>query len=582
MSSVYLDDLFLENINKDEIKTVFELGSRDLVDSSKIVEYYGCDIYSFECNPDCIKECRKNLNNFSDETKSKIHLIEKAVSLKNENVTFYPFDLEKFNNMGASSMFKIDFGMRNQDGIRLDSFIQENKIDKIDMLCIDLQGYELNAIKSMEHYLNNVKYIITECSIENTYIGGATFIELYEYLKSYGFKYVCSNKYNYNFPELNKKGYSEFDALFIRSNNDDDFIYLLKNKTSEELILIAESGVDSKIEKKIYENIYELNENDDSYFYSCYKLGCISNDIDEKIKYFLNGIKVNTKRLECYYKLMMYYYDKNDYRKAAGWGLMAPTCRNVDPGYLLPDIPIYNALFDINLSVACYYSGYYEEGYKACKRTIESTADNSQYYKLAHENLKFFDSKINFSINEPPRQELIVIENFYPDPESVRNNAINMVFDVKGNYPGQRTKPFFHLGIKEKFESIIGRPIVYWPTDNYNGSFQWVTENDKSWIHRDQTLWSAIIFLTPNPPKDGGTIIYVHKPTNKSYAGTDEIEKQMGNSTYTPEDWEILDRIGNNFNRCILFRGKRCHMSDRYFGTDLTNARLFQTFFFND
>jgi hypothetical protein len=361
-----------------------------------------------------------------------------------------------------------------------------------------------------------------------------------------------------------------------------DFSSLLNNKTSKELILIAGSCLNSDIEKKIYKSVYDLNENDDNYFYSCYKLGCISTNFDEKFKYFLDGIKVNTKRLECYYKLMMYYYEKNEFRKAAGWGLMAPTCRNIDSEYLLPDKDIYKALFDINLSVACYNSGYYEEGYKSCKRTIESTNSNSHYHKLAHDNLKFFDSKIKFSLKEPPRQELIVLENFYSDPESVRNQALNMVFDVKGNYPGQRTIPFLYPGIKEKFESIIGRPIVYWPTDHYNGSFQWVTENDKSWIHRDQTLWSAIVFLTPDPPKDGGTIIYVHKPTNKSYADTEEIEKQMGHSTYKPEDWEILDRIGNNFNRCILFRGKRCHISDRYFGTELSNARLFQTFFFND
>jgi len=85
------------------------------------------------------------------------------------------------------------------------------------MLCIDLQGYELNAIKSLGDKIHNVKYIITECSIENTYTNGTTFKELNEYLQSFNFKYFCSNKFNYILPDLNLKGFTEFDTLFINT-----------------------------------------------------------------------------------------------------------------------------------------------------------------------------------------------------------------------------------------------------------------------------------------------------------------------------------------------------------------------------
>ena len=71
--------------------------------------------------------------------------------------------------MGSSSMLKIDFSLRNKDdpdynrenpqkeiivnGIRLDTFINENNINNIDLLCMDLQGYELNALKSLGNHL---------------------------------------------------------------------------------------------------------------------------------------------------------------------------------------------------------------------------------------------------------------------------------------------------------------------------------------------------------------------------------------------------------------------------------------------
>ena len=133
--------------------------------------------------------------------------------------------------MGASSMLKIDFSKRNiddpdyniespqkeiiVDGIRLDTFINENNIENIDLLCIDLQGYELNAIKSLGNYLYKVKYIITECSISSTYINGTSFNSLNDYLNNFNFSYIISNKFGYNFTDLSSCGFSEFDALFI-------------------------------------------------------------------------------------------------------------------------------------------------------------------------------------------------------------------------------------------------------------------------------------------------------------------------------------------------------------------------------
>ena len=227
---------FIHKINNKQIKIIFELGSRDLVDAIKLLNYYDdSKIYSFECNPDCLVECKKNLSNLEEDIKKRIFLIDKAVSIINGDVLFYPFDLQKYDNMGASSMLKIDFSTRSQDdpdynlpdyqkeiivdGIRLDTFINDNKINNIDLLCIDLQGYELNALKSLGNLLHNIKYIITECSIVSTYKYGATFKELNEYLTNFNFKYVSSNKFGENFPDMSLQYFSEFDALFINESN---------------------------------------------------------------------------------------------------------------------------------------------------------------------------------------------------------------------------------------------------------------------------------------------------------------------------------------------------------------------------
>jgi FkbM family methyltransferase len=230
----YLFTLFTNTIKKDSVKTIFELGSRDLRDAVLLRNYYKCKVYAFECNPDCLDECNKTMMNLTESEKSQIILIDKAVTLDNGDITFYPFDLTKYNNMGSSSLLKIDFTMRNTSdpdynkanpqkeiivkGIRLDTFIDEYNISNVDMLCIDLQGYELNAIKSLGSKIKSVKYIITECSIQSTYTNGASFEELNDYLSSHNFKYSCSNRFNFTFPNINLKGFSEFDSLFINTS----------------------------------------------------------------------------------------------------------------------------------------------------------------------------------------------------------------------------------------------------------------------------------------------------------------------------------------------------------------------------
>lgn len=45
--------------------------------------------------------------------------------------------------------------------------------------------------------------------------------------------------------------------------------------------------------------------------------------------------------------------------------------------------------------------------------------------------------------------------------------------------------------------------------------------------------------------------------------------------------WDLVDVIGNVFNRLVLYRGDIFHSSLDYFGTNKENGRLFQTFFFN-
>ena len=185
----------------------------------------------------------------------------------------------------------------------------------------------------------------------------------------------------------------------------------------------------------------------------------------------------------------------------------------------------------------------------------------------------------------------LTIDNFYTNPDEVREFALKQEFKVRGNYPGQRTVPVYNQGVKDMIQMFVqpyGGKITRWETE-YTGAFQYTTQRDRSWVHADQTTkWAGVCYLTPDAPLTGGTGLFRHKPTGLTMAvrnpdGTynkdimDEIYRDSQDMT----KWEMTDFIGNVYNRLVLYRGDIFHTSLDYFGRDKYDGRLFQTFFFD-
>ena len=74
---------FFKRIHNKQIKTIFELGSRDLIDAIKLLNYFeSSNVYAFECNPDCLVECNKNILNFKFVSSNKFGEHYPDLSLK--------------------------------------------------------------------------------------------------------------------------------------------------------------------------------------------------------------------------------------------------------------------------------------------------------------------------------------------------------------------------------------------------------------------------------------------------------------------------------------------------------------------
>lgn len=189
---------------------------------------------------------------------------------------------------------------------------------------------------------------------------------------------------------------------------------------------------------------------------------------------------------------------------------------------------------------------------------------------------------------------LIIVDNFYDNPDFVRDFAINNLDFSPSNYhKGKRSKERFVLeGTKEKFEKIIGREIINWNHESYaNGVFQYCVANDPIVYHVDSQNYAAMVFLTKDSPYETGTAFYVSKFTGRTRFDDPALDAEAYEKTfkgrssqlnfYDSTQYEKIDEVGNVYNRLVLFDAKRIHAATKYFGDDINNARFFHLFFFD-
>jgi hypothetical protein len=200
--------------------------------------------------------------------------------------------------------------------------------------------------------------------------------------------------------------------------------------------------------------------------------------------------------------------------------------------------------------------------------------------------------------HRPPACGLIVVDNFYNNAQNTRDYILTQEFLVRGNYPGQRTISYAneHLrDIIQKYVQPFGGKITEFPMPDesdinntkkevYNGSFQYTTSRDRSWVHTDSwNNWAGVLYLTPDAPLSAGTAFYRFKNGEYTEEDTRILDTKEETDKYSQDltKWELVDKVGNVFNRLILFNSKRFHMSMDYFGDTKENGRLFQVFFFS-
>lgn len=197
---------------------------------------------------------------------------------------------------------------------------------------------------------------------------------------------------------------------------------------------------------------------------------------------------------------------------------------------------------------------------------------------------------------------IMVVDNFYPDPGMLRRRALSMPYTEPEHLTGWRTRAYQPQGIKERIEKKFRLSIPYWEEDldaieSCNGvffsSFSAGTHAERIGVHYDWPVaWVMfLIYLTPNAPYEAGTSIWQHratgltgKPTAKDARRLGiplaEMEQILKRDLHRRKRWIEIDRIGNVYNRAVMFPGGMLHSASRHFGSNLKNGRIYQSFHF--
>ena len=231
------------------------------------------------------------------------------------------------------------------------------------------------------------------------------------------------------------------------------------------------------------------------------------------------------------------------------------------------------------------------------------------------------------------KKSAIVIDNFYDNPDSIREHGI-AACDYAGGFsnywyshPGKRLISTELLSVFEKLLQIkIDKD--HWhtydaPDGEWNGCFQLKKKiSDTICIHdhvgptdavyfsdgaytNDCTKdgWAAVVFLTPNDisNKNCGIATYYNidgitavnkfddSDLKESLSYNDCIKMVNYNSSEIPHPmisndgkWRLLSKIQYKYNRAVIFHSSVFHDGMAGFGDSHESGRLIQTFFIKE
>jgi hypothetical protein len=204
-------------------------------------------------------------------------------------------------------------------------------------------------------------------------------------------------------------------------------------------------------------------------------------------------------------------------------------------------------------------------------------------------------------------RDVIIVDNFYEDPDAVRHYALGLEYElykpgwyssaleIRDNPLKGRGVRLAHAAIRERLSGIVkdDADLETWDSsgDGWNGAFHYkvgrgfkrhlapmLGSSIHNHVGRDEDVrpggWSGLVYLNPKPPVSGGTTIWMNRLTGQCWTLDSQYSRNW-------DDFEPVLEVENRYNRLILFYASIYHLAASGWGTTREDARMFQTFFWN-
>lgn len=207
-----------------------------------------------------------------------------------------------------------------------------------------------------------------------------------------------------------------------------------------------------------------------------------------------------------------------------------------------------------------------------------------------------------------PRQSVIVLDDFYDDPDAIRSLALSLEYQRKpgATYPGREAiapgrdwsdvRAVLRSYLDEPVDGPCPKPVPF-PQGKFRLAMVQDEKERVDGVHEDLQPWSAVIYLSL--PRDcagqGAVGFYRHRATGATEF-SDEWEREVFGKQaelppeeFTPiywaymrdkSNWQEVQRIENCYNRALLLQAQCFHASLGVFGDTPERGRLTQHFEF--
>lgn len=194
-----------------DIKGILHLGAH-LGEEAKDYHDAGIDrVIWVEGNPSLVSQLKENVAAYSQNQVFNLLVSDKDNAAVNFNVT----EFSQSSSILELGITKEIHGTNVIEKIpltahRIDSFFRDNNlnIEAYNFVNIDLQGYELIALKSMGRLLDNVDWVYTEVNVKSLYKNCALLYQVDNFLLKKGFVRVQTYMTTHFWG----------DALYVRKN----------------------------------------------------------------------------------------------------------------------------------------------------------------------------------------------------------------------------------------------------------------------------------------------------------------------------------------------------------------------------